>query len=512
MITFSQAYRLFTCQTAPILIIFCFSITTINTYANDNGMSTPLKLSLINKQNSNGGDAANDCPNGNYLAKTTMTCANPIWKESDFNSVYHVGPGQAYATPNDIPWEDITPSSLIKIHWRAEPYRNKWVINTNATQSNPVIVLGIPDNGRLPVISGENASTRLALDYWNEGRSLIKVGAASIPRGDNAAYITIACLDLKSAKPKYNFSNDSGSSANYSSNAAAIHIEQGEYISIINCAIHDASNGIFTTSKTSNILISGNHIWDNGINGSIYQHNSYTESLGITFEYNYYGPLCSGCLGNNLKDRSAGTIIRYNWIEDGNRQLDLVESDFATFVNNALYRSTYVYGNLLTEHEGQGNRQIVHYGGDGGNRSMYRKGTLYFFHNTIYSDRSRNTLFALSSNDENVDMRNNIIAGADFAIVDSKGIVDMTNNWITSGWVNSHSSLIGNINTSGTIQGLNAGFTNSSTNNFHLKPGADGIGQAGTLSTQAHPVLWEFLIPNNGIERISSDDLGAFNF
>ncbi|WP_198263477.1 polysaccharide-degrading enzyme [sulfur-oxidizing endosymbiont of Gigantopelta aegis] len=493
-----------------ISVVFIFVMTS-SADANNLGMSTPKKLSLITPKGT-GNDNNGGNNGGGKQLKTTMTCANPIWKEADFNSVYHVGPGQTYTTPNDVPWEDITPSSLIKIHWRAEAYRNKWVINTNATQQEPVIVLGVPDNGRLPVISGENATTRLALDYWNEGRSLIKIGAASIPRGNNAAYITVACLDLKSAKPNYSFKNDSGSTSSYSSNAAAIHIEQGEYISIRNNAIHDASNGIFSTSQTANILISSNHIWDNGINGSIYQHNSYTESLGITFEYNYYGPLCSGCLGNNLKDRSAGTVIRYNWIEDGNRQLDLVESDYATFVNNPLYRTTYVYGNLLTEHEGQGNRQIVHYGGDGGDRSMYRKGTLYFFHNTIYSDRSRNTLFALSSNDENVDMRNNIIAGADFAILDSKGIVNMTNNWLTSGWVNSHSSLIGSVNASGTIQGLDAGFSNISSNNFYLKSGAGAIGQAGSLSNSSHPILWEFKIPSNGIERDSNDDLGAFNF
>lgn len=54
------------------------------------------------------------------------------------------------------------------------------------------------------------------------------------------------------------------------------------------------------------------------IESSIYKHNSYTESQGIVFEFNHYGPLRAGCPGNNLKDRSTGTVIRYNWIEGGN--------------------------------------------------------------------------------------------------------------------------------------------------------------------------------------------------
>ena len=448
------------------------------------------------------------------LALADSSCENPVWKESDFNQVYHVGPGYGYATPGDIPWESLTPGSLVKIHWRNEPYKNKWVINVAGSQNAPVVVLGVPENGQLPVISGNNATTRQALDYWNENRSLIKIGASSIPNNSNASHITIACLDLQSAKPGYFFTSDNGASAEYSENAAAIHIEQGEYITIENCDIHDAGNGLFSTSSTSNIIIRGNHIWDNGINGSIYEHNSYTESLGITFEFNHYGPLCNGCLGNNLKDRSAGTVIRYNWIEDGNRQLDLVDSDHSNLINSSLYSSTFVYGNILLEHEGQGNRQIVHYGGDSGDYSQYRKGTLYFYHNTVYSNRIKNTLMALSTNDESALVYNNIIYGADQAILDANGMVSMHNNWLSSGWVNSHSTLNGSINAAATIAGSEPGFINAANSNFHLKPGAPVIGHSTVLpvAAQNHPVQWE-LTPSWGkTVRISTNDLGAFDY
>src|SRR5690606_4653520 len=122
-------------------------------------------------------------------------------------------------------------------------------------------------------------------------------------------------------------------------------------------------------------VIRGNHLFGNGNVDSIYEHNSYTESKGITFEFNHYGALCDGCLGNNLKDRSSGTHIRYNWIENGNRQLDLVDSDHDELTSDTDYLDTYVYGNLLIEAEGEGNRQIIHYGGDGESLDTYRKGT-----------------------------------------------------------------------------------------------------------------------------------------
>ena len=134
------------------------------------------------------------------------------------------------------------------------------------------------------------------------------------------------------------------------------------------------------------------------------------ESQGIIYQYNHYGPLREGCTGNNLKDRSSGCVIRYNWIERGNRQLDLVDSDYPELYNDSSYRETFVYGNILIEHEGTDNSQICHYGGDSGVSSRYRKGWLYFYNNTVVSTRLGNTtLFRLSTNEEYADCRSNIV-------------------------------------------------------------------------------------------------------
>ena len=74
----------------------------------------------------------------------------------------------------------------------------------------------------------------------------------------------------------------------------------------------------------------------------------------IVFQDNHYGALRPGADGNNLKDRSGGLVVRYNWIENGNRQLDLVETDHDELVADPRYNETFVYGNVLVESDGEG--------------------------------------------------------------------------------------------------------------------------------------------------------------
>ena len=48
--------------------------------------------------------------------------------------------------------------------------------------------------------------------------------------------------------------------------------------------------------------------------------------VSISSERPCYGPLRSGALGNAVKDRSAGLVVRYNRIEGGARSVDMVEA------------------------------------------------------------------------------------------------------------------------------------------------------------------------------------------
>jgi hypothetical protein len=400
------------------------------------------------------------------------------------------------------------------------------VICREGTAAAPITVRGVPGPaGELPIIDGDGATTRLALDYWGESRAVIKIGGASIPGDTMPRYIVIEGLDIRGARPPRAFVDDAGNVQSYSANAAAIWIEKGEHITIRGSRLHDSGNGLFVSSAepyiSRDILIEGNEIFDNGNVNSLFEHNTYTEALGIIYQFNHFGPTKTGALGNNLKDRSAGLVVRYNWIEGGNRQLDLVETDSTTVRMDPTYRETFVYGNVLIETEAAGNRQIVHYGGDSGATATYRKGQLLFYNNTMVSYRSdRTTLFRLSTNDERADARNNIFyvtaAGTTLSLVDASGQLALSHNWFKPGRVATFGTLTGTISDDGTsVVGSSPGFLDEPAQDFRLAEGSANV-NAGT--SQAPPVLaandvvWEYVPHTGQVARVDDGliDIGAF--
>jgi hypothetical protein len=445
-------------------------------------------------------------------------------------ATYEVGPNKPLTAIGQVPWESLQAGDTVLIHWRSTPYKEKWVICRQGTQVAPITVRGVPGpGGELPVIDGNGAATRSALNYWNETRGVIKIGGANVPADTLPKFITLENLDIRSARPPYTFVAANGSTQSYTNNASSIYVEKGENISLRNCIIHDSGNGFFVASSDTlasrNILVEGNYIYDNGNTSSIYEHNNYTAAIGITFQYNRFGPLRAGCSGNNLKDRSAGLVVRYNWIEGGNRQLDLVDGEDSTLIlTDPGYRSTHVYGNVLIEPDAAGNRQIAHYGGDSGATADYRKGTLYFYNNSIISTRTdRTTIVRLSTNEEHCDFRNNVAyvtaAGSTLSLLDDAGIMDFSHNWLKPGWVNSFaSSFSGTVNNDGTsVLGASPGFTDELGQNYNLAAGSACI-NAGTFPDPAvfpnHDVLRQYLKHQSSEARPSdgSYDIGAYEF
>lgn len=443
-------------------------------------------------------------------------------------AVYEVGDDKPFAAISAVSWESLQPGDTVLIHWRAAPYREKWVIGRTGTDSSPIIVRGVPGpSGQLPVIDGNGASTRVQLNYWNDVRNVLKIGGSNSPPDSTPRYVIIEGLDIRGGRPPYTFTSAGGALKAYISNAAAIHIEKGEHITIRNCILHDCGNGLFVSSSDTtvsrDILVEGNYIYDNGNEGSIYEHNNYTAAIGITFQYNRFGPLRGTAGGNNLKDRSAGLVIRYNWIEGGNRQLDLVDAEDSTVIRaNPAYHSTFVYGNVLVEPAGAGNRQITHYGGDSGATDSYRKGTLHFYHNTVVSTRTdRTTLFRLSTNDEHCDARNNVFyvtaAGGTLSLVDAAGILDLSHNWFKPGWVSTFGTLTGSIHDDQTsITGTSPGFLNEANQGYRLARDSACVDRAGPLNAAVlpvHDVTSQYVRHQSNQPRPVlgvSSDLGAF--
>ncbi len=411
---------------------------------------------------------------------------------------YEVGPGKKLPSIAAVPWEKISPGDVVAISWRPEPYREKFVLCVRGTAERPIVVRGVAGpKGELPVLDGRDATTPGTLDYWGGERSLIKIGGATKPADTVPAYLTVENFDLQGARPPFAFTGRKGAQK-YAQTAAAIFVEKGEHITIRNCTLHDCGNGLFVSQASRGLLIDGCHIFDNGIENDIYEHNSYTEALGIIFQNNRYGPLRAHCPGNNLKDRSAGLVVRNNWIEGGNRALDLVDAEGSVELRDApAYRDTFVYGNVLIKLDDAPNAQVIHYGGDSGKTEWYRKGTLHFFHNTVVSRRSANTtLFGLSTDDERVEARNNIVwdkaGGAKLAIFDGPGHVALSTNWIPRGWVASRGFRKGDLTgAEALLTGDLPGFVDEAHDDFRLAPDSPCIGSAAGLSpglVGPHPV------------------------
>ncbi len=68
------------------------------------------------------------------LSTSALAGPEPRASGDTFNFVYDVGPGYAYAEPSDVPWESLQPGTLVRIHYREQPYANKWVLAVAGTQ------------------------------------------------------------------------------------------------------------------------------------------------------------------------------------------------------------------------------------------------------------------------------------------------------------------------------------------------------------------------------------------
>ena len=340
-------------------------------------------------------------------------------------TVYDVGPGRAYASIGAVPWGSLSAGDRVQIHARTLPYREKILLSNQGTAAAPISVCGVADaRGRRPVIDGKNATTRPGMRSLFQGTQTRGVITVTLDRNDpwgqKPKYIVIEGLEVRGANAGSTFTNDAGSIAAYPFNAAGIYVERGENITVRNCVITYNGNGLFVASGDSeavlsrNILVESNDFVANSVIGRDREHHSYIAAVGVVYQYNRYRNTRPGSFGGALKDRSAGTVVRYNWIEGGARALDLVDAEDSVVLIGGLpeYRSTWVYGNVINL-RGEDSATTVHYGGDSGLFATYRKGTLYFYHNTVVyrvdrAARYHSTIFQLDTNDETARIWNNV--------------------------------------------------------------------------------------------------------
>jgi hypothetical protein len=126
-------------------------------------------------------------------------------------------------------------------------------------------------------------------------------------------------------------------------------------------------------------------------------------------------------------------------------------------------------------------------------------------------------LFRFSTNNESCDCRNNIVwttaAGNHLAMIDAAGTLHLTNNWLKSGWVASHSGLSGTIsNDGGNLSGSNPGFADAANQDYDLIPQSPCVNAGAVLSAGADVVASQYLKHCLSMRRPSDGklDLGAF--
>ncbi|SDW17250.1 right-handed parallel beta-helix repeat-containing protein [Paenibacillus sp. CF384] len=464
-----------------------------------------------------------------------------------------IGPGKTYENINDFAWETLKAGDVVYVYYRDTPYKEKIGIFAEGTKEQPIIIHGVPGpNGELPKIDGNGAVFRAQNPVPNANRSLVRIGKDSKP----AKYVTFENFEVFNAHASKKYVNASGALASYGFNASGIWIDNGDHVTLRNNKIHDNGNGIFGTSSmyvwegavidytSKNLLIQGNFIYGNGNVGRMFEHNSYIAAIGTVYENNHYGDLLPGSQGYGLKDRGAGTVVRYNWIDGGRRQIALDDAeDSPRIVFDPTYNNSFVYANVLIERDHLfdtwGDDEIINFGGD--NVTVPdRHGTLNFFNNTVVTYRQqrvygqdgvpglkdpgrteRTVLFYAPG--KHVDARNNVFhqAGANPAplvITDDDGSIELRNNWFTAGYFydfNEPSRVPAK--NMGTLTGTNPGWIDGSLGgqNYKLSAGSALINAGAGLPGQYDDLIEkQYVLHQNSEKRPDKDkiDIGAFEY
>jgi hypothetical protein len=456
---------------------------------------------------------------------------------------YNVGPDQTYLELTAVPWLSLTAGDVVNIFYRPTPYATKIAIRAVGTEEKPIIINGVTDEAcNRPVVSGANAIT--AADavaqgfFTGSGGSLIEGYGIFVlyklprdPFGHKTSYLAIQNLVIEGAVVTNTYTSATGQVKNYPRGSSGIFAVSAYSLTVQNCEIKGNSEGVFVNTKNDSmeeasyfITLRGNSIHDNGVVGSYYEHNVYVQGVRSLYEGNYIGQLITGAQGGSLKDRSSGTVVRYNTIVSAARAIDLVDSEggSGSVLDDPLYNYGWVYGNLIVNGP-RGSGDLVHWGGDSTIYKNYHQGVLAVYFNT-FVNTVETSVFDMAMSTASVELQSNIITGTsalslctnNAAQDDQVGVVTLRGaNWIQSGFKAAACTL----NKQGTLL---PGSPSLATN-YRLPAGSRGIGAAlpaiaSPLPTPASPanLVPQFQPAGGGpghpgyVPRSSLTDLGAF--
>lgn len=461
---------------------------------------------------------------------------------------FDVGPGKTYTELTQVPWYTLRAGDVVNIFHRATPYSSKIGLRAQGTAANPVVINGVTDaNCNRPVIDAKNAATPTDLaaaryfdPVYSEFLGAVLIHKAnSDPWGYKPKFIQIKNLKVTGAHMSNSYTSQAGTTVPYTSGAAGIYAVTVEDLTVENCEVTGNGVGVFVNTKDDaeeeasyRITLRRNLVYGNGEVGSDRRHNLYIQAVRSLYEGNYFGPLIPGALGSTLKDRSSGTIIRFNRIVAGARAIDLVETEGGrtTVAADPLYNDAWVYGNIIESEAGLATNyatNIVHFGGDNGNQSVYpyRNGTLYFYYNTVVTRSSlaqawRMRVFDMPSADQTVEARGNVFmhyGDSNYQLMNTAGNVRFVGvNWIRSGWVQATEGTTTSVQRVGTLlEGAAPGFVDAAAHDYRPATVAE-IADAGEATAPSHLATnwidWQYAAPAGLLTRApvnGSFDLGA---
>lgn len=436
------------------------------------------------------------------------------------HATYHVGPGKAYTELTDLPWLDLQAGDVVNIYYRPDPYRCKIGLWGQGTESQWIVLHGVQDgSGNQPYITGDGAVTftqAVSPDGVQEpfysSAYTETLGVIYITRRyisgvlTKPCYIRIENLKITGGHQSYSFTDQFGNTRSWGGGTGGIFALVVEHLTVRNCEITDNGNGVFNNTKDDvedytsyYVTIEGCNVYDNGNVGSYYEHNLYIQCIRSLIQGNRLGKLRPGALGSSCKDRSSGTVARFNRVDAAARAFDLVDAEDGQAVirTDPMYRYAWVYANLIvndihTDHSRGGSAALVHWSGDN-DPATFRNGTLFFYNNTVViiadtADFYHISVFDGASDRSVIEIEGNVFVryGTAYLTLGGSGFpMNMRGtNWISSGWVASWSGAA-TLNQYGTLlEGADPGISPA---DYSIISGSPLIN--GGRATPAAPIL-----------------------
>ena len=320
------------------------------------------------------------------------------------HATYDVGPGKTYAELSDLAWTAMQAGDVVNVFYRATPYAAKIGLRVRGTAAAPFYLHGVSDPATCakPVLTGVGAKHSADQKSNRFHENIETLGLITIWRGasdDDSTYkpgwITIDNLRMTNVDATHSFAAYDGTSKPYSVFSAPIYAVRVDHLYVRDCEIDHSALAVFVNTRGQNaidfsedIRLIRNRMHDNGVVGSDTIHNVYVQARRALYEGNDLAQLRVGAIGSTLKDRSSGTVVRFNRIAANARAIDLVETeeeDVSKVQIDPLYPHAWVYGNLIVNDFDSPNGasvNMVHFGYDN-TLARARTGTLFYYGNTL---------------------------------------------------------------------------------------------------------------------------------